>query len=176
MTHRYVPTTSAPRLRALPFTGLRSAFADGYGARDLRSDVLAGLVVGIVALPLSMALAIAVGVPPQHGLYTAIVAGFLGALTGGSRFPVTGPTAALVLILAPIPAPHGPGGPPAPRPPCRVPHPPHAPPRRCRRNGPSPGPRPYSISRPSATSSRPPSPSPCWARSSRCCRPWSPTA
>src|SRR5467141_1090874 len=102
MTHRYVPTTSAPRLRALPFTGLRSAFADGYGARDLRSDILAGLVVGVVALPLSMALAIAVGVPPQHGLYTAIVAGLLVPLLGGSRFQVTGPTAAFVVILAPI--------------------------------------------------------------------------
>ena len=75
MTHRYAPATSAPKLLSLPFTGLRSAFADGYGPRDLRADVLAGLVVGVVALPLSMALAIAVGVPPQHGLYTAIVAG-----------------------------------------------------------------------------------------------------
>ena len=65
MTHRYAPTSSAPKLRALPFAGLRSAFADGYGPRDLRSDVLAGVVVGVVALPLSMALAIAVGVPPS---------------------------------------------------------------------------------------------------------------
>src|SRR5438270_676919 len=102
MTQRYVPATSAPKLRALPFTGLRSAFADGYGARDLRSDVLAGLVVGVVALPLSMALAIAVGVPPQHGLYTAIVAGLIVPILGGSRFQVTGPTAAFVVILAPI--------------------------------------------------------------------------
>src|SRR4030088_994786 len=107
MTHRYVPTTSAPRLRALPFTGLRSAFADGYGPRDLRADVLAGLVVGIVALPLSMALAIAVGVPPQHGLYTAIIAGTVVPLLGGSRFQVTGPTAAFVVILAPILVRHG---------------------------------------------------------------------
>src|SRR5712692_7525067 len=99
MTHRYAPATSAPKLRALPFTGLRSAFADGYGPRDLRSDVLAGLVVGVVALPLSMALAIAVGVPPQHGLYTAIVAGLVVPLLGGSRFQVTGPTAAFVVIL-----------------------------------------------------------------------------
>jgi SulP family sulfate permease len=110
MTHRYVPTTSAPRLRALPFTGLRSAFADGYGARDLRSDVLAGLVVGVVALPLSMALAIAVGVAPQHGLYTAIVAGLVVPLLGGSRFQVTGPTAAFVVILAPVVSRFGIGG------------------------------------------------------------------
>lgn len=60
------------------------------------------MVVGIVALPLSMALAIAVGVPPQHGLYTAIVAGIVVALTGGSKFQITGPTAAFVVILAPI--------------------------------------------------------------------------
>src|SRR5258706_1318341 len=110
MTHRYVPTTSAPRLRALPFTGLRSAFADGYGARDLRSDVLAGLVVGVVALPWSMALAIAVGVAPQHGLYTAIVAGLVVPLLGGSRFQVTGPTAAFVVILAPVVSRFGIGG------------------------------------------------------------------
>ncbi len=64
--------------------------------------MLAGLVVGIVALPLSMALAIAVGVAPQHGLYTAIVGGIVVALTGGSKFQITGPTAAFVVILAPI--------------------------------------------------------------------------
>ena len=110
MTHRYKPATSAPKLRALPFTGLRSAFADGYGSRDLRSDILAGMVVGVVALPLSMALAIAVGVPPQHGLYTAIVAGMVVPLLGGSRFQVTGPTAAFVVILAPIVSRFGIGG------------------------------------------------------------------
>jgi sulfate permease, SulP family len=92
MTHRYAPVTSAPKLRALPFTGLRSAFADGYGARDLRADVLAGLVVGVVALPLSMALAIAVGVPPQHGLYTAIVAGLI------SYLPMAALAALLILV------------------------------------------------------------------------------
>src|SRR5438270_9060934 len=107
MTQRYVPATSAPKLRALPFTGLRSAFADGYGARDLRSDVLAGMVVGVVALPLSMALAIAVGVPPQHGLYTAIVAGAIVAVLGGSKHQVTGPTAAFIVILAPVVSKYG---------------------------------------------------------------------
>jgi SulP family sulfate permease len=65
------------------------------------------MVVGVVAIPLSMALAIAVGVPPQHGLYTAVVAGLIAALTGGSKFQVTGPTAAFVVILAPIVNVHG---------------------------------------------------------------------
>ena len=68
---------------------------------------MAGCVVGLVALPLSMALAIAVGVAPQYGLYTAIVAGFVVAVLGGSKFQVTGPTAAFVVILAPIVAKHG---------------------------------------------------------------------
>ena len=76
--------------------------AQGYDRSAFRADLLAGLVVGIVALPLSMALAIAVGVPPQHGLYTAIVAGIVVSLTGGSKFQITGPTAAFVVILAPI--------------------------------------------------------------------------
>jgi SulP family sulfate permease len=88
---------------------LRSSLV-GYDAAAFRADLLAGGIVGIVALPLSMALAIAVGVPPQHGLYTAIVAGFLVALAGGSRFQVTGPTAAFVVILAPIAARHGMAG------------------------------------------------------------------
>jgi SulP family sulfate permease len=65
---------------------------------------MAGIVVGIVALPLSMALAIASGVAPQHGLYTAIVAGAAISLLGGSRVQVSGPTAAFVAILVPISA------------------------------------------------------------------------
>jgi SulP family sulfate permease len=72
--------------------------------REARADALAGVVVGVVALPLSMALAIASGVAPEHGLYTAIVAGGLIALLGGSRVQVSGPTAAFVVILAPIAA------------------------------------------------------------------------
>ena len=63
----------------------------------LRADALAGLTVGVITLPLSMALAVASDVPPQHGLYTAIVGGILIALTGGSRFNVSGPTAAFVV-------------------------------------------------------------------------------
>jgi SulP family sulfate permease len=67
-------------------------------------------VVGIIALPLSMALAIAAGVPPQHGIYTAIVAGGVIALLGGSRTLVSGPTAAFVAILLPITSRWGLGG------------------------------------------------------------------
>lgn len=91
-------------------TGLRAAWRDGYGLGDLRADVMAGLTIGTVAVPLSMALAIATGVPPQHGLYTAIVAGAIIALTGGSRFNVSGPTAAFVVILFPIVQQYGLGG------------------------------------------------------------------
>ncbi len=86
---------------------LRRVLRNGYKAQYLRADVLAGVVVGIVALPLSMALAIAVGAPPQAGLYTAIFAGFSVSLLGGCKFQVTGPTAAFVVILAPIVAKHG---------------------------------------------------------------------
>src|SRR5690554_3111276 len=91
-------------------TGLISAFRDGYGFDDFRKDLMAGLAIGTVAVPLSMALAIATGVPPQHGLYTAIIAGALIALAGGSRFNVSGPTAAFVVILFPIVQQHGLGG------------------------------------------------------------------
>jgi SulP family sulfate permease len=99
---------AAPRKPRIPIAAaLRRTFAKGYGPRELRADLLAGLVVGIVALPLSMALAIAVGVPPQHGLYTAIVAGTVVALLGGCKFQVSGPTAAFVVILAPIVSKHG---------------------------------------------------------------------
>lgn len=94
--------------RALPLaSAVRRAWQKGYTATDLRADLTAGMVVGIVALPLSMALAIAVGAPPQHGLYTAMVAGAITALCGGSKFQVTGPTAAFIVILAPLSSEHG---------------------------------------------------------------------
>ena len=82
----------------------------GYGTGDLKRDVMAGLVVGIVALPLAMALAIASGVPPQYGLYTSIVAGAVIAVLGGSRVSVSGPTAAFVVLLVPISTQYGIGG------------------------------------------------------------------
>jgi SulP family sulfate permease len=96
--------------RRLFASALRDTVAEGYGWARLRTDLLAGATVGLVALPLAMALAIASGVPPIHGLATCVVAGGLTALLGGSRFNVTGPTAAFVAVLVPIVAAHGIGG------------------------------------------------------------------
>lgn len=90
--------------------GLRHKLREGYTRSDFRADLMAALVVGVVALPLSMALAIASDVPPQYGLYTAIIAGITCSLLGGTRFQVTGPTAAFVVILVPIVHAHGVGG------------------------------------------------------------------
>lgn len=88
-------------------TSIKECLREGYSKDTLKSDIGAGIVVSLVALPLSMALAIAVGLPPQHGLYTAIIAGIVTALLGGSRLQVSGPTAAFVAILAPIVSEHG---------------------------------------------------------------------
>jgi len=108
MTSRHLASpTTAPRVPLRPAAAIRETFREGYALRDLRADILAGLVVGVIALPLSMALAIATGVPPQYGLYTAIVAGTAIAILGGSRVQVSGPTAAFVVILAPIVSEHG---------------------------------------------------------------------
>jgi SulP family sulfate permease len=103
------PNRTRP-FRAFPFTALRQSLRDNYSGAVLKSDILAGLVVGVVALPLSMALSIAVNAPPQQGLYTAIIAGFMVALLGGSRCQVTGPTAAFIPILLPVCVNYGLGG------------------------------------------------------------------
>ncbi len=81
-----------------------------YSRSDLGADVLAGITVGLVALPLAMAFAIASGVPPQAGLYTAIVAGGLISALGGSRLQIGGPTGAFVVIVAGIVAKFGVSG------------------------------------------------------------------
>ena len=95
-------------MRPVPIgAAIRRVLKKGYGVKQLRADAMAGVVVGIVALPLSMALAIAVGAPPEAGLYTAVVGGIVAALTGGSKFQVTGPTAAFIVVLAPILTKHG---------------------------------------------------------------------
>jgi SulP family sulfate permease len=74
----------------------------GYNPKYFTQDLVAGLTVGILAIPVSMALAIGIGISPIYGLYTAIVAGFVTALLGGSRFSVAGPTASLVILLIPV--------------------------------------------------------------------------
>jgi SulP family sulfate permease len=91
-------------------SALRRSIQSKPSYQDIQANVLAGLTVGVIALPLSMALAIASGVPPQHGLYTAIVAGIIIALTGGSKVNISGPTAAFVVILLPIVQQFGLGG------------------------------------------------------------------
>ena len=107
MPHRSRLPTNRDALGGLPLrpaAAFRDALAAGYSLGAFRADLLSGIVVGIVALPLSMALAIASGVPPQYGLYTAIVAGGVVPLLGGTRLQVTGPTAAFVVLLAPVAA------------------------------------------------------------------------
>ena len=71
----------------------------GYDRRQFMSDLTAGVIVGVVALPLAIAFAIASGVTPDRGLYTAIIAGFLISALGGSRVQIGGPTGAFVVIV-----------------------------------------------------------------------------
>jgi sulfate permease, SulP family len=88
------------------FNGVNHLFKDNrfldYNADGFRKDLIAGITVGIVAIPLGMAFAIASGVKPEYGLYTTIIAGFLVALLGGSRFQIAGPTGAFIPILLAI--------------------------------------------------------------------------
>ncbi|WP_315835375.1 SulP family inorganic anion transporter [Bradyrhizobium prioriisuperbiae] len=79
---------------------LVTVLRENYRLRDFRADVVAGLTVAIVALPLSMAIAIASGVTPDRGLYTAIVGGFVVSLLGGSRFQIGGPAGAFIVLVA----------------------------------------------------------------------------
>jgi len=78
---------------------LVSVLRRGYGVADFRHDVMAGLTVAVVALPLAMALAIASGTTPEKGLHTAIIAGFLISALGGSRVQIGGPTAAFIPVV-----------------------------------------------------------------------------
>src|SRR3982075_4706168 len=79
----------------------------GYDRHKFLSDLIAGVTVGLVALPLAMAFAIASGLSPQAGLYCAIVTGFLISLLGGSKTQIGGPTGAFVVVVAGIVAAHG---------------------------------------------------------------------
>ena len=71
----------------------------GYNLDKFKRDCIAGLTVAVISIPLAMALAIASGVSPAQGLYTAIVAGFFIALLGGSRYQIGGPTGAFVVVI-----------------------------------------------------------------------------
>ena len=78
-----------------------------YTKQQFAKDVISGIIVAIIALPLSIALALASGVGPEQGIYTAIIAGFLISLMGGSRVQIAGPTAAFATIVAGIVAKNG---------------------------------------------------------------------
>lgn len=80
---------------------------EGYSRKMLANDLFAGITVGVLSLPLAMALAISAGVDPEKGLYTACVAGFLISLLGGSRFLVGGPTGAFVALIYTVVSAHG---------------------------------------------------------------------
>ena len=86
---------------------LLTILREGYGLDAFRHDLLAGLTVAIVALPLSMAFAIASGVTPERGLYTAIVGGFLVSALGGSRFQIGGPAGAFIVLVSATAAKYG---------------------------------------------------------------------
>ena len=79
---------------------LATVLREGYRFPDLKADAMAGLTVAIVALPLSMAIAIGSGVTPDRGLYTSIVGGFVVSLLGGSRFQIGGPAGAFIVLVA----------------------------------------------------------------------------
>ena len=93
--------------RTIPLPRLAQLLQQGYSVDALVSDVIAGVTVGLVALPLAMAFAIASGLPPQNGIYCAIIAGFTISALGGSRVQIGGPTGAFVVVVSGIVAAHG---------------------------------------------------------------------
>ncbi len=102
-----IPRAQEPTFVELFTPKLITILREGYGLADLRADAIAGLTVAIVALPLSMAIAIASGVTPDRGLYTAIVGGFLVSVFGGSRFQIGGPAGAFIVLVAATVQVHG---------------------------------------------------------------------
>ncbi|MEG2004777.1 MAG: sulfate permease [Bilophila sp.] len=99
--------TQRARDKAPLVPSLVTTLRSGYSFSLLGKDLSAGITVGVVALPLALAFAIASGLSPEQGLYTAIVAGFFMAFFSGSRFPVSGPTGAFVVIIYNIVSRHG---------------------------------------------------------------------
>jgi SulP family sulfate permease len=93
-----MPDGTASAHRYLP--KLVTTLAAGYGLGTLRRDAMAGLTVAILALPLSMAIAVASGVSPDRGIYTAIIGGFLVSVLGGSRYQIGGPAGAFIVLVA----------------------------------------------------------------------------
>lgn len=98
---------SAPGFVELFTPKLVTVLREGYRFQDFRADAIAGLTVAIVALPLSLAIAIASGVEPERGLYTAIIGGFLVSALGGSRYQIGGPAGAFIVLIASIVQRHG---------------------------------------------------------------------
>ncbi len=98
--HQSIQSASGPSYWQLFMPKLVTVMREGYGLKQLRADAIAGLTVAIVALPLSMAIAIASGAGPERGLYTAIIGGILVSLLGGSRFQVAGPAGAFIVLVA----------------------------------------------------------------------------
>jgi sulfate permease, SulP family len=94
-------------LRSIPVPKLVQCLREGYAPGSLVNDLVAGVTVGLVALPLAMAFAIASGVPPQNGIYCAVIAGFTISSLGGSRVQIGGPTGAFVVVVSAIVAAHG---------------------------------------------------------------------
>ncbi len=102
-----VATSHEPSFVELFTPKLVTVLREGYGLASLRADAIAGLTVAIVAVPLSMAIAIASGVTPDRGLFTAIAGGFVVSLLGGSRFQIGGPAGAFIVLVAATVAMHG---------------------------------------------------------------------
>src|SRR5262245_32606601 len=99
--------TTRPSFVELYTPKLLTVLREGYGLAGLKADAISGLTVAIVALPLSMAIAIASGVTPDRGLYTSIVGGFIVSALGGSRFQIGGPAGAFIVLVSATVAQHG---------------------------------------------------------------------
>jgi SulP family sulfate permease len=97
---RPAPSSGQPTFAELYTPKLITVLREGYGVPDLKADLMAAMTVAVVALPLSMAIAIASGVTPDRGLYTAIVGGFVVSALAGSRFQIGGPAGAFIVLVA----------------------------------------------------------------------------